>query len=275
MIRKILREPLVHFVAIAAIIHGLSVSAVESADQTEIVIAPQHVERIREQYRHQVGAEPSVSTLDKLIENAVREVILYREGLALNLGEEDIIVRRRIVQKMEFLLQESTPPHRVTDPLLDRLYEDYKAALIDKTRISLTHRFFPGPANESASEARGRLMAWRSADCEVDPAAGSAWGGRVDISLATRLELENEFGQSPLVAAAFEVPVAVWQGPFESPYGLHLICVSERLTPEAEPLAQIRDWLISEYQASVKQTQFDATMKTLRGKYRVVLAERR
>lgn len=273
MIRKILREPLVHFVGIAVIIHALSVGAVQSADRAEIVIDPKHVARIREQYRQQVGAEPGEPILDKLIESAVREEVLYREGLALNLGEEDIIVRRRIVQKMEFLVQESTLTEAVSNAVLEKLYEDYKAGLADKAVVSMSHRFFPGAAHDGAVEARRNLARLSSADCQVGVDVGTAWGGRTDISLASRTDLAGEFGHSPLVAAAFEVPVGGWQGPFESPYGLHLLCVRERRTPEVLPLAQVRGRLISEYQASVKQAQFDASMETLQGKYRVVLPE--
>jgi len=273
MIRKILREPLVHFAVIAIIIHALSVGAVQSADQAEIVIDPQHVARIREQYLHQVGAEPSELILDKLLDSAVREEILYREGLALNLGEEDIIVRRRIVQKMEFLMQESTLTEAVSNAVLEKLYEDYKAGLADKTLVSMSHRFFPGAAHDVAVEARRDLATLSAADCQVGAEVGTAWGGRMDINLASRTDLASEFGHSPLVEAAFEVPVGGWQGPFESSYGLHLLCVSERRTPEALPLAQVRGRLLSEYQASVKQAQFDAAMETLQAKYRVVLPE--
>lgn len=272
MIRKILREPLVHFAVIAIIIHALSVGAVQSADQAEIVIDPQHVARIREQYLHQVGAEPSELILDKLLDSAVREEILYREGLALNLGEEDIIVRRRIVQKMEFLMQESTLTQAVSTTELEKLYEDYKERLADKALISMSHRFFSG-ADDGAVEALRELATLSSADCQMGVDVGTAWGGRMDINLASRTDLASEFGHSPLVEAAFEVPVGGWKGPFESPYGWHLLCVSERRTPEAQPLATVRGRLISEYQASVKQAQFDAAMETLQGKYRVVIPE--
>ena len=55
----------------------------------------------------QVGREPTNEETDGIIKQLIDEEILYREALKLGLDKNDIIIKRRLAQKISFLKQES------------------------------------------------------------------------------------------------------------------------------------------------------------------------
>ena len=50
--------------------------------------------------------------LDHLIESYVHDEILYREGVALGLDRDDIVVKRRVRQKIEVMAEEEAAAGR-------------------------------------------------------------------------------------------------------------------------------------------------------------------
>jgi hypothetical protein len=56
-----------------------------------------------------VARSPTASESDRLVADYVREEVLYREALALGLDRDDLVVRRRLVQKMEMLALRDGP----------------------------------------------------------------------------------------------------------------------------------------------------------------------
>ena len=55
----------------------------------------------------QVGREPTIQEIDGIIKQLLDEEILYREALKLGLDKNDIIIKRRLAQKIGFLRQEA------------------------------------------------------------------------------------------------------------------------------------------------------------------------
>ena len=104
--RRLLREPLVHFVLLGAMLFGAQAllgGSVEASDR-EIVIAEGDIESMVALFLKTWQRPPSAEELQGLIDDRVIEQMLYREALALGLDRDDTIVRRRMRQKMEFLV---------------------------------------------------------------------------------------------------------------------------------------------------------------------------
>ena len=97
---RLLREPLVHFAVLGALVFALFGNAT-SADERRIVIDAARVERIAGQYAQNFRRAPSAEELDALIRDDVKEEVYYREALRLGLDRDDEVVRRRMRVKME------------------------------------------------------------------------------------------------------------------------------------------------------------------------------
>jgi len=105
--KRWLREPLVHFLGLGALLFILNGVFGNSApvDPTITVSAPE-VTRLAQLFAAQWQRPPTRGELDGLVERQIREEVLYREAVALGLDQNDTIVRRRLVQKLEFLSQD-------------------------------------------------------------------------------------------------------------------------------------------------------------------------
>jgi len=102
---KILREPLVHFIAIGALLFGLygTVRDRHQSVSDTISVSATQISLFQEQWRQQQGRSPTPAELQWLVDQYIREEVLSREAKALGLDRDDTIVRR-LVQKMDFLV---------------------------------------------------------------------------------------------------------------------------------------------------------------------------
>src|ERR1700741_2777765 len=121
-LRRLLREPLVHFFAAGALLFALAEHHRAQSDIYRIVVTPQRVREISDNYKAEYGAPPPAATLARLIDQDVDEEVLYREGELRGLDRDDEIVRRRIVQKMRFLEQDLTAPREPTEAQIEAYY---------------------------------------------------------------------------------------------------------------------------------------------------------
>src|SRR4051812_28438264 len=115
-IRTLLGEPMLHFVliGIALFVAYRWVSPVDSAGR-RIVIAQGVLDDLVTQHVAARGREPSTTELNHLIESYVRDEILYREGLKLGLERDDIVVKRRVRQKIEMIAEEDASTRAPSD----------------------------------------------------------------------------------------------------------------------------------------------------------------
>ena len=105
------RSPLLVFLALGA---GAFAAerwlAAGDAGRRVITLTGEQVDALAARWDAQWGRPPTGRELRGLIDEAVREEILYREALRRGLDRGDPIVRRRLAQKMTFLLEDGSPP---------------------------------------------------------------------------------------------------------------------------------------------------------------------
>src|SRR5262249_37606184 len=155
------------------------------------------------------------------------EEILYREALALGLDRGDVIVRRRLVQKME-LLQKSDPK-LPSDAELEQYLETHRERYLAPARISFHQVFSKAPLALTPDQLQLRQPLGDSF------LAGTSWTRR------SQPELAASFGAA-FAQKAMELPVGEWS-PLRSAFGWHLVFVEEKLPPKTASLESARDRL--------------------------------
>src|SRR5215204_4456529 len=115
-IRTVLGEPMLHFLVIGIALFGAYgwMAPGDSAGR-RIVITQGVMDDLVTQHVAARGREPSSTELTHLIESYVRDEIMYREGARLGLDRDDLVVKRRVRQKIEVIAEEDAATRAPTD----------------------------------------------------------------------------------------------------------------------------------------------------------------
>jgi peptidyl-prolyl cis-trans isomerase C len=272
---KWLRDPLVLFLLIGSIL-ALAWSAVSGAfagdEEKQITMDAQEIELLAANWERQWQRPPTEEELQGLVNGRVREEILYRTAQSMGLDRNDVVVRRRMVQKMELLSQDLAT---ITDPPEAELrahFEENREAYRAPPRISFRHVYFNldrRDREEAEADARALLSELRATDPdEVDVAAlGDRFMLAGEYRLRTPDEIAREFGSR--FAEAIESLEPGWHGPIPSGYGLHLVEVTERIESRLPEFEQVRDRVATDYARVRRERANELLLETLSTEYDV------
>ncbi|MCY3792981.1 MAG: peptidyl-prolyl cis-trans isomerase, partial [Gammaproteobacteria bacterium] len=98
-----LKDPLIAFLGLGAALFAAAILLEGDATDRVINVDAAEMNRLTQQWNAQMGRQPTAEEMEGLIESFIQEEIYFREALRLSLDQGDIIVRRRLVQKLNFL----------------------------------------------------------------------------------------------------------------------------------------------------------------------------
>jgi parvulin-like peptidyl-prolyl isomerase len=265
----LLGEPMLHFLLIGiALFAAYQWMAPVDSDGRRIVITQGVVDDLVTQHVAAKGREPSSTELNHLIESYVHDEILYREGVKLGLERDDIVVKRRVRQKIEVIAEEDASTRAPTDADLSA-YLAANQARFAQPAILTFEQVFLG-ASTSGPEVVKAVAVTR---------AGLRNGTNLEeLGKPTLLPLRLTETPADLVArdfgAAFaaaleKVPVGEWAGPIDSSFGAHYVRVSERTPAVAPQLAAVRDHVVREWENERRQRARNDAYARMRGEYEV------
>ncbi len=267
--RTILREPMLHFVLSGIALFGAYrwVSPGDSAGH-RIVITQGVVDDLVTQHVAAKGREPSSTELTRLIESYVHDEILYREGARLGLDRDDIVVKRRVRQKIEMIAEEDAATRAPTDADLSAYLVANQARFAQPAILTFEQVFI----GESAS-GRGVVHA-----VAVTREALRKGGDPEDLGKPTLLPhrvtrtpadlVARDFGAS-FAAALEKAPLGEWVGPIDSSFGAHYVRVSDRTPAVAPQLAAVRDHVVREWENERRQRARNDAYAKMRAEYSV------
>jgi hypothetical protein len=247
-IRTLLGEPMLHFLLIGIALFGAYrwVSHGDS-DGRRIVITQGVVDDLVTQHRAARGREPSTTELNQLIESYVRDEILYREGMRLGLERDDIVVKRRVRQKIEMIAEEDASTRAPTDADLWAYLTANQARFVQPAILTFEQVFL------GQSTAGPRVIQAVSVMREALRNGTDPEGLGVPTLLPHRMTrtaadlVARDFGAS-FAAALERAPIGEWVGPIDSSFGAHYVRVSDRTPAVAPELAAVRDHVVREWE---------------------------
>lgn len=274
--KRVLREPLVHFLAIGAllfVLYGLF-SDDRSAVGNRIEISIADVEQLVLIFRKQWQRSPDPMELKGLIDARVREEVLYREALAMGLDENDTIVRRRLAQKVEFLMGDAGGVTEPDDETLRAYYEKNAERYREPPRLSFSQVYFSTDRRgvQADNDARALLEWLRAANPPVTQAPEEGDPLMLPPTYRDRGtdEIARDFGPS-FAQQLGELESGQWRGPITSGYGLHLVYVNSRVQARMPPLEQVRSRVVNDWKADQRQAADARIYEHVRSRYKVTL----
>ena len=194
-------------------------------------------------WRQRWNRDPTDNELAALVDTHIRDEILYREALRLELDKQDTIIRRRLVQKIEFLLESTDPLYRPNDTVLQSYLEKNAAAFSKPASVSLEHHFFSNDKRSDARKDASRTLAdYRLGSDATALAVGDRFAFGERFTRVTPIDLERSFGGA-FGKRVLEIAEKKWTGPIESAFGYHLVYVISRDPPLLADLESVRNEL--------------------------------
>jgi hypothetical protein len=273
---KFLRDPLTHFVILGAAlftIYALATGLLSPDDSRRIEIDRSEIELLAGTFERQWGRPPQPNELQALIEARVREEVLYREALAVGLDRNDIVVRRRMVQKMELMTEDVATLADPTEEELRAFYDEHREEYRIPPRVTFSHVYFNvDRRGDSAEEDALRVLAELRAETpppDRAPERGDRTMIAYDYALATPGEVQRVFG-TRFADALFELGPG-WHGPIASGYGLHLVHIGQRVEGRLREYEVVRDRLVEHYNRVRRERARDALYESLAKDYEIVV----
>jgi peptidyl-prolyl cis-trans isomerase C len=276
---KLLREPLVHFMFIGAVIYALygtfAESVVEETDKT-IVVTAGEVEWMQISWQKRWNRPPTAKEFDGLIQQYIKETVLYREALTMGLNKHDVVIRRRLAQKLEFLAKDLvalTPP---TEEELQTYFDEHQPRYQVPTLYTFTQVFFDpdkrGDATLDDAE-KVKAMLITQGDAIDDPGAlGDGLMLQNYYPQKDRAEIQRNLG-SGFTDTLVKLAPGQWHGPVLSGFGVHLVYVSSVSEPPPPVFAEQRERVIADWSMQRGEELNDKFYDSLREQYTVVIEE--
>jgi parvulin-like peptidyl-prolyl isomerase len=257
------REPLLHFLVAGALLFAAYawLQGEEIEEPRTVRVSAAEVNWLREAWTRQWQRPPSEDELRGLVTGHLKEVLLAREALALDLGDNDTVIRRRLAQKMEFLVQDTARLVAPGDDELRRYFGINAARYRAPARTSFTQIFFRTEA--AAHKGRAELATKRT-----DELGDSSLLER-EHSEADEQAVASQFGDA-FSRAVVGLEAGRWHGPIASAYGFHLVRVSARQEARPLPFEEARPQLIEDWQREQQAKAAERFLAGLLKKYDVV-----
>ena len=265
--RRLLREPLVHFLVLGVLLfllYGWARDGFLEAPE-EIVVSSWQLESMKVQFQRTWQRPPTLAELQGLVDSWVREEVFYREGLAAGLERDDPIVRRRVAQKIEFMF-DVAPPAPATDAELQSWLETHADRYAIESRYSLRQVYFD-PARHG--EKLDQIIAGALHELEAGrPVTGDPTLLPATLDDAAASDIEAQFGPE-FAGSLKDLAVEGWHGPLRSPFGLHIVELSASVPPRPAKLEEARVAVERDLAAARRDKAKEAYYEKLRAKYTV------
>jgi hypothetical protein len=276
--KRLLREPLVHFLLLGAVLFGIDRATqsghAATGSSKEIRLSVDEIAQLTLLYQSQWRRPPTPQELAGMVETKVQQEVLYREALAMGLDKDDEIVKRRMAQKMQFLAEDVAAAREPTPAELKSWFEKNSAKFAQPSRLSFRHLYF-------APDRRGAR-----ARTEAEQALAKLAGQPVDAKIAGSLAdpfmfqeyyrdrapefLGKEFGPQFALAVA-KLPTGSWQGPIESGFGWHLVFVDTAIPGRVPALEEVEPEVRTAWLNEQKTLAWEKAYKKMRANYTVLL----
>ena len=275
---KLLREPLVQFMFIGAFIYllyGVFAEQVVEEDEKTIIVSTGETSWMKNAWQKRWNRPPTEAEFDGLVQQYIKETVLYREALTMGLNKHDQVIRRRLAQKLEFLAKDLVSLIPPTDEELQAYFEAYLERYQAPVRYTFTQVFIDPDKRgdttlDDAEAIKATLIALGDKGVEDAGAQGDDFMLQNYYPEKDRIEIQKQFG-SGFTDSLVELSPGQWYGPVLSGYGVHLVYVVNISEPPAPVFAEVRERVVLDWTADKSEELNEQFYTSLRDQYTVVI----
>jgi len=236
-----------------------------------VEVSSADIEWLRTIFKKQMGRGPTAQDLKGQVSQLIREQILSREAVAMGIDEGDIVVRRRLAQKMEFLFKDLSAMTEPTEDDLRKYYFENRRKYEASPQVTFAQVYF-SVENRGVEGAKQAAQALIKED--GDPYKVSTLGDASILSPGCRQcgekEIRNRFG-TDFAAAVKNLKPGSWNGPVKSAYGFHAVYIYERQDTKLPKFRDIIDRIKNDWTSAKREEYTLRVYGEIRSRYRVLV----
>ena len=217
-----------------------------------IVVSEAEIEMLEGRWQRQSGSRPTPSERDALIEHYIEEEVYVREAQRLGLDQDDVILRRRLAQKMELLIKSQIEEPDLEQAAVRRFFSEHGDLYRVPSRLALRHIYL-GSDNEAPADLASDIQETLKTSTEASAwrQLGEAFMLAREYAPGSQAEYAEAFGTEFSDQVFADASQRDWFGPVRSAYGWHLVQVLS-FTPEDTPeLDEIFDVVARDLRANL------------------------
>lgn len=268
-ISKLLKEPLFHFIILGGLLYLASVmSGYDDAQTQRIVVSEGQIRHLATLYKKTWQRKPTREELQALIQEYIKGQAAYYEGMSMGLEKDDVVVTRRLRQKVDFIAEESLERPAVTDDVLQAYLQKNPDKFLAEPTLSIRQVYFePGYQGSTAVAKIEKVLAEliKNPDEAIEE-LGQRYVFKPYYINQSLTGLKHVFGKD-FVDALLKAKTGVWTGPFKSSFGSHLAYIDKKQEAYLPELSIIYDKVFNEWQNSLREQSLDLYYAELLKRY--------
>lgn len=268
---SLLKEPFLHFLALGILIFAGYDWISEGDDAGQIVVTGGQQKNLIATFEQTWQRPPTPEEFNALVQDYIRQEIAYREAGEMELDRNDIVIRRRLRQKLELLTEDLASMAPPTAEELASFYEehaeDYRTDQLNSFQQILFSTDRRG--DEARSDAVAALVGLNAGKATPD-AAGDAISLPQALHSASRREVAATFG-AVFADSLVALPEGIWTGPVDSGFGVHLVKVTDRVESRVRPLDEVWQAVRNDLLAERRQRAVEMLYENLAENYTITV----
>ena len=273
------KEPLVHFLVIGAAIFVLyGFMGQEDAEEQEraITITSGEINWLTDAWQKRWNRPPTAEEREGLINQYLREMILYREAVAMGLDKDDTVIRRRLAQKLEFLTQDLISPQPPTENELQSYFEAHIDRYQAPDLITLTHVFLDPDKRGNRTLKDAETIKTKLIALKQPPQDARSFGDPFMLQSyypeRSEAELAKLFGRG-FAEPVFKLEPHQWHGPVLSGYGTHLVYVHDRRKAQPPVFADVKEQVRQQWESDKREQLNEQFVASIVARYDVTIED--
>lgn len=267
MFKRILHEPLLHFVIVGSLLF-FYLSSNDTQTKPQVVISQGKINQLTAQYTKTRQRAPSSEELKALIDNQIREDLAFEHGVKMGLVENDSIIKRRVQQKIEFMLNDSIANIEPSREELQAYLETHKEQFTIAPVYSFKHIYI-NPEKHEDTDAFIKKLQTQNLN-EIYKSSGDSMMIESEYVEISTYQIARLFGRK-FAKNLDDIALGSWQGPVQSGYGLHLVIIDKKTPAHVATLEEMEATIKREYRAETQKKAIDSFYDELRTQYSVTV----
>jgi parvulin-like peptidyl-prolyl isomerase len=208
--------------------------------------------------------------LDNTINDYIKEEVLYREALKMNLDKYDYVIKKRLIQKLDFITNDLIDQDiTISNSDIENYYNKNKNSFKTEPNVTFTHIYFK---DLDSAKTKIELLKQNKINIRFDQATkhGTRFIYNTNYIDKTPDFIESHFGKD-FTKKLFNIKITPnkWVGPIKSKYGYHLVLLTKKTNQTLPNISETKEQIKRKLKYTFSKQLAEVITKQMINQYKV------